>query len=28
MGPINLHPQPLQVPLAIIGQSVTGNVGK
>jgi len=28
MGPINLHPQPLQVPLAIIGQSVTGNLGK
>jgi hypothetical protein len=28
LGPINLHPKPLQVPLAIIDQSVTGKVGK
>lgn len=28
LGPVNPHPKPLQVPLAIIGQSVTGAVGK
>lgn len=28
LGPVNPHPRPLQIPLSIIGQSVTGTIGK